>query len=163
MFYCANLFHENTPHCHCSDRHGARLRSLFVISSKCVVAILHLLIQNTTLSPPPGSILPCPSHYRLPLTLGHTLHAVTGHEKGYFSFPFSCFNSSHRRGPSAGCGRVLLPLQNSQPSLLRPWFARVSSRCKGNVGYFSAEYNLLHILHLISDQQNTGGKWNKVL
>lgn len=31
------------------------------------------------------------------------------------------------------------------------------------MGYFSAEYNLLHILHLISDQQNTGRKWNKIL
>lgn len=29
---------------------------------------------------------------------------------------------------------------------------------QGNMGYFSAEYNLLHILHLISDQQNTGSK-----
>lgn len=160
MFYCANLFHKNPPHCHCSDRHRARLRFLFVISSKCVVAIVHLLIQNTTLSPPPGSILPCLSCYRLALTLGHTLHAVTGHERGVSHSSPAVSHASHHRGPSAGCDRVL---QSSQPLPLRTWFSRASSRCKGNVGYFSAEYNLLHILHLISDEQNTGGKQNKVL
>lgn len=53
------------------------LRFFFVMSSKCVVTVLHLLMQNLILSTPPGSILPPPSHYRLALALDHALHAVT--------------------------------------------------------------------------------------
>jgi len=125
-------------------------------------------MQNLILSTPPGSILPRPGHYRLALTLDHTLHAVTRHEKGisggdFCSVQLVTDTSHQQRSINRMWQRVHLHLQNLRPLLFRSLLSRVSHSCKGNVGYFSAEYNLLHILHSISDQQNTGRRRNKIL
>lgn len=100
------------------------------------------------------------------LTSDHTPHTVTS-QRNWRRLRFLPSPTQQRSMSWVGW-RVLLHLQNLQPLPSRGFISGASYRCKGNGSCFSAEYNLLHISHLISDRQKlspapgTGHNW-KVL
>lgn len=92
------------------------------------------------------------------LTSDHTPHIVTSKRNWRFRFLQSHSAEVNKLDGMESAVRFTKPA-----TLAFQGFSGTSYRCKGNGSCFSAEYNLLHILHLISDWQNVGHKWNKAL